>query len=343
MKDHIRRLPTVNFTEIVGNPTPEPSSTVALSIPLFASSFQFIKDGNSVERFRNIHCKGAIWTAIAFQKNTDLGENQIPVYFHIEDKVWPQAKPVFKEFNVPDDFICLMPFNKKAFPKSKVKNVRYGKKLMCLFDETRPMPTNWVIVDSDCFPCTTGRLMQLHEILTSDVVSQHPASIDYQMVEFEKEHWVNRICDAAGIVYKAGITEGDILQQLGLGILPDTEKGNRERLLRPRCKTTLFSIPTQHIIVDYIKSNFFTCCEDEFLLACFSLWSPFLDLSQMIDAPVVLSPNAYAQTRTETYFHHLIFDSENSNPYFTRFYRDIARHLPSENPYLKAFDKFHVQ
>lgn len=338
MKDHIHRLPVVDFTETVGH-TPSHSPT-AVSIPLFGSSFQFIKDSNTLDRFRNIHCKGAIWTAIAFAKNTDLVENKIPVYFHIEASVWNKAQPVFKEFNVPDDFIRVVTFEKGAFPRSRVQNVRYGKKLMCFFDDLDPMPTNWIIADSDCFPCTTGPLMKLHKVLTSKAVINHPASIEYRWIEFNKEHWIHRICDAAGVVYKEGITEGQILKKLKLGVLLETTS---DVVIRPRCKTTLISIPTQHLIVDYIRNHFFRCCEDEFLLACFSLWSPFVDLSSMIDVPIPLSPQEYSATQADTYFHHLIFESENANAYFTRFYQDLTRHLTEETPYIEAFQTLHAK
>lgn len=333
MKDHIRRLPTVDYSEIVGEK--REISQISLSIPLFHSSFQFIQDAKKVEYFQNVHCRGAIWTAISFLKNTDLGDKDISIFFHVEDKVFNRAKSVFDEFNVPDFYIRKMAFNKEDFPPTpNVKNVRYGKKFMCLFDEELEEVGNWVIVDSDCFPIATEDKMLLFDTLNSHSVTIHPASIEYRLIEFEREHWIHRLCDAAGLKFNEKITENKVLKQLGLAPIA-TDR--RKTLIRPRCKTTLFAIPMVHPIVQFIIDNIGTCCEDEFLLAAFSLWSPFTNLSELIDAPVVLSPDEYEQCHSEQYFHHLIFNSEDSDPYFTRFFRDITRNIDEVSPHVKEF------
>ena len=340
MKDHIKRLPVVDWGQHVGKLSA--SADIAISIPLFSSNFQFIRGGNSREHFQDIHVKGAIWTAIAFANNTDLLAKGVQLYFHIEKKCVALAKPIFKQFNVPSDTLRAVDFNKQlgVSPQKaraairNIKNVCYGKKFMCLLDPLEDIH-NWVIADSDCLPCTSDGRMEMFDVLRSKPVRQNPASIDYQFVHFDKQHWINRIADAAGIVFDDKLKEKQVFKKLGLEPPEDTML---PKIYRPITKTTLLSIPTQHEIVAYIKRNILSCCEDEFLLAAYSLTSPFVNMGTMLNIRVPLSPQEYGQTFGQ-YFHHLIFASEDSRPYFTRFVRDLTRNLILDSYHIESFEQ----
>ena len=340
MKEHISRLPIVDYEQIVSGYNFDKSS-IAISIPLFYSSFQWVKGGIATARFKNIHCKGAIWTAISFLKNTDLGDNGVPIYFHIEDKMYSKAMSVFKQFNVPDKYIRKMDFEKGKFAKpAGIKNVHYGKKFFCLLDKDLPTKNikNWIITDSDFFACSPTDIITLYDVLNSDHVRANPSSISYKLNRYDTKEWLERISDAAGIKYTPDIKENDILKRFGLKPLKPI---TRETVIRPKIETTLVSIPIDHAVTHFIKKHMWKCCEDQFLLLCYSLYCPFIDLADFIYAPIITSVHGYIGKHLDSYFNHLIYDSFNPDAYFTKFYRDLTARVDIRNLYMDDFKNFH--
>ena len=156
IKAHIPRLPTILYSV----PEAKTDNQLAISIPLFHSNFQWIENGIKTERFQQVHCRGAIWTALSLLYNTDLGAKGVRVYFHIEDTVWDTAMPIFEKFGVDAEWLrkVTMPNAKSA---ADVENVHYGKKFMCLLD-TEIKPDVFLIVDSDAFICAAGFPLEWH-------------------------------------------------------------------------------------------------------------------------------------------------------------------------------------
>ena len=127
-KPHIVKLPTVPFKEY------EPfSSELVISVPLYHPDFPDVSKYDP-DDFKNKHCRGAIWAGMSMLHNTDLADNGVPLLFHIEDKVWDDAMPVFEEFGVSEKW-C----RKMTLPKPTIDLVgdkaQFGKSLMCLIDD----------------------------------------------------------------------------------------------------------------------------------------------------------------------------------------------------------------
>ena len=102
-KGHIVKLPVVSYPNY-----DRLSTELVVSIPLFYSAKDTTFADFNVERFEQIHCKGAIWSAMALLYNTDLCEKGVGVFFHIEDKAWEHAKPMFEAFGVDEKWIRIV-------------------------------------------------------------------------------------------------------------------------------------------------------------------------------------------------------------------------------------------
>ena len=155
-KPHIARLPEKVFDCTV----PRTSTALAISIPLFHSELDTQYENFDEERFRNVHCKGALWAGMSFLKNTDLAENGVPLYFHIEDKVWDTAMSVFSDYGIPEAWCRKMttPLPDKE-PELRVNKTHFGKTYLGLLDEAIDADV-FLILDSDFFTCTEESSVQ---------------------------------------------------------------------------------------------------------------------------------------------------------------------------------------
>ena len=145
-KKHILRLPDFECEKYDRH-----STELAVSVPLFHSELDTQYAKFDVERFQEVHCRGAIWAAMSLIKNSDLGDNGTPLYFHIEDKAWDYALPVFKKFKVPQDWL-----RKVSVPtvehEYKINKTHFGKKYIPLLDDGIDSEV-LLILDSDAFTC----------------------------------------------------------------------------------------------------------------------------------------------------------------------------------------------
>jgi len=342
-KDHIWRLPTeIDYAALLPNSQkPKAESQVAISIPLFSSNFQFIKEAKSREYFQQVHVKGAVWASLAMLNNTDLGEHGVQTYFHVEETVLKSAKVIFDAMRVPEEYIRVIKTADIHAQLKNIKNLRYGKKFACLFDDL-PID-NWLVMDSDAFACTQAEKIALFNILTSPWAVSHPIAFDYRLSPFDYRHWIDRIYNAVGSKTpapgKSAVQEQAAFKSVGLNIDNKSDE-NRETVIRPVNKTVLFYLNKTSELAAFLKDNLNKCCEDEFLIAMWSLQNPILSLSNMLYLPMFYSAGEYINGNAQQYFHHVIFEAMDSNPFFTRFYKDMTRHIPlPETKQLTAWQK----
>lgn len=144
-KPHIPRLPVIPVKEYKRENT-----ELAVSVPLFYSEIDSHFEKFDAKRFRNVHAKGAIWAGLSMLHNTDLISNGVPLYFHIEDKVWDIVKPVFDDFQVPEDWIKVIENVPTDELPKKLKKAQFGKKHIPFLDESID-PDVLMILDSDAF------------------------------------------------------------------------------------------------------------------------------------------------------------------------------------------------
>ena len=259
-KKHIERLPITQY--------PDYSITrqnVAITIPLFHSP---VDSGFTVfdeQRIKDIHVKGAIWVALSLINNTDLADQGVGIYFHLEDKIYDIAKDVFDKFGVPDKFIRVMTIT--DFQSEGVHAAQYGKKYMFLEDDLKP--EQWVMMDSDAFVCTTGEKFRWYDCFRS---FSNPSAMNAQSkvyhTEKEYAHWVEMCSLAAGFPYQP---KEDLAKQEKQALLK-LEVPEENLILGPSqderaytCSQILV-LPTSHALVDYIKRHWKSCHWDEGML-----------------------------------------------------------------------------
>ena len=329
-KDHIWRLPTeIDYAALLPNSRkPKAESRIAISIPLFASRFQWIKEAKSKAYFQHVHVKGAVWASLAMLNNTDLGEHGVQTYFHVEETVLKSAKVILDAMNVPEEFIRVVKTADIQAEIKGVKNLRYGKKYALLFDDI-PVD-NWLMMDSDVFACTRGEKIALFDIFHSTWTKQNPISFEYRLAPFQYPHWIDRIYNAVGLktpTKNSFITqEKAAFESVGLEIENESDE-NRDTVMRPINKTGLFYLNRNSPLADFLKDNLNKCCTDEFLIAMWSLNNPLLSLSNMLNLPMYYSTSQYLNHKSEQYMHHVIFEAFDSSPFFTKFYKDMTRHI----------------
>ena len=257
-KKHIARLPITQF------PNYEITTTdVAITIPLFHSLVDSGFTPYDEKRIKDIHVKGAIWVALSFINNTDLVDNGVGIYFHIEDKIYDIARDVFDQFHVPDKFIRVMTID--DFESNNVNAAQYGKKYMFLEDDLKPV--QWVMMDSDAFVCTIGEKFRWYDCFRA---FSNPSAMNAKPAVYQTQkdyrHWVEMCSLAAGYPFKP---ENDLIKQeeralLKLGV-PETDLvlGARPDANRTYTCTQILVLPTAHRIIDYIEQHWKSCHWDE--------------------------------------------------------------------------------
>lgn len=167
-KPHIPRLPVIPV-----KPYKRDNTELAISVPLFYSEIDSHFEKFDADRFRNVHAKGAIWAGLSMLWNTDLIANGVPLYFHIEDKVWDIVKPVFDDFEVPSDWIKVIENVPTDELPKKLKKAQFGKKHIPFLDDTID-PDILMILDSDAF-VIGDRPCALYEDLTCSILKTQPS------------------------------------------------------------------------------------------------------------------------------------------------------------------------
>ena len=146
--------------------------------------------------------------------NTDLYDNDVPVYFHIEDKIFDIACEGFEQFNVPQHMIRKITLPE---PKYNIPEVHFGKKYMCLFDNE--ITTNaWFIYDTDAFACKEKGKMQWYDKLVSEPLSSHVCTMKrwvHNYNEKDFDDWVYGTCACVGTDFDRNMKDVKILYDLG--------------------------------------------------------------------------------------------------------------------------------
>ena len=258
-KTHISRLPIKEY------PNYEITTTdVAVTIPLFYSPVDSGFTPYDERRIKDIHVKGAIWVGLSLINNTDLADNGVGIYFHLEDKIYDIARDVFDDFGVPERFIRVRTID--DFESNGVNAAQYGKKYMFLEDDLKPQ--QWVMMDSDAFVCTTGEQFKWYDCFRA---FGKPSAMNAQSRVYDTKsmykHWVEMCSLAAGYPF----TDEDLIAQERRALLKlevpesDLVLGMTDTQRAYTCSQILV-LPTAHDLVDYIKRHWKSCHWDEGML-----------------------------------------------------------------------------
>ena len=284
-KAHIAKLPVAEFVDYERH-----STELAVSVPLFHPEL----DSYAVNRFQEIHCKGAIWAGVSLIKNSDLGDRGVPLYFHIEDKVWDAAMPVFKQFKVPEQWCRKMtiPAHREKHGLEVTTKPQFGKSWMGLLDDAID-PDILMILDSDFFTCVTGEKFKLYEKLTAPPLKHQPAMTHFRMKELPYWWWVSIVLLASGLpdrlMYRIPLDtlEKDAYQRLGFEKEASKDIQPHDTVNRFYAEDYMMTFPRKHPARDFAIQHIGACYATPYLFAVWAEYhQPFIELNQVLQIPI---------------------------------------------------------
>ena len=264
-KPHISRLPIVQFPEYDFF-----CDKITISIPLFEG---FIDSGQGVftrGRFKAIHCKGAIWTAISIICNTDLADNGVQIMFHIEDRVYDDAMEVFEQFQVPEHFIHKRTLNIEE--RVNVGQPHFGKKWMCFWEDC-PTET-WFLIDSDILFATSENKILVYDKLMENDNYKRDLIYDPFTARYNKESlhlYTTGSCAAIGkpLDPDMDMYEQDCLAYSETETPPPPDINDEGLYLRAYAGTQMVCLPEKSELADFMRKYADNCYQDEFLVSMY--------------------------------------------------------------------------
>ena len=338
-KPHIVKLPTQPMPIYERN-----STELAISIPLFHSELDTHYENFNVERFQNVHCKGAIWAGMSLIHNSDLGDNGVGLYFHIEDKVWDDAMPVFRDFGIPDEWCRKMTAPVlESEPELKVNKTQFGKTYIGLLDADIDTDI-LMILDSDFFTCTTDKPFKFYDKLTSPILKRQPAMTYFKMRDLPYYWYVGMCLLASGLpdklVYKEKLQdlERRAYQRLGFDKAADDTLKPKDVVQRFFTENYMMTFPRGHETRDFAIENIATCHTAPYL---FGMWGefhyPFVELASILGLPIYdweskfidgqKGYDCFAHIRVDKTKHRSMSRPSRIHEYWDTFLENVSRHV----------------
>ena len=339
-KPHIARLPQ----KVFDCTSPRTSTELAVSIPLFHSELDTQYEDFDIDRFRDVHCKGAIWAGMSFLKNTDLAENRVPLYFHIEDKVWDTAMPVFDAYSIPESWCRKMttPLPEKE-PELRVNKTHFGKTYLGLLDEQIDTDV-LLILDSDFFTCTEQSRFKIYDKLTSSLLKNQPAMTYFHLRESPYHFYLSLFLLASGLPGElvgknpAPELEREAFQRLGFDKAVDPSLKEKDKVQRFFAENYMMTFPRGHAARDFAIKHIATCHTAPYL---FSMWGefnhPLVELAPILKIPIYdwesqyidakKGDNCFAHFRVNKARHRSLSNPTRIHEYWDKFLENISRHV----------------
>ena len=286
-KQQLRALPTIQ----VPTNYPRNSEKVALSLPIFASkqgrNSLFDKDSNfDIESFKQLVCVSSVWAYISIATNTDLCENGMPVYFHVEDTVAEIAMPILKACGVPEDWIHETHF--EAFPNEDViDEAMYGKKF-AIFGDTEIQTDVCVVWDTDAhvYRHLGDPILQWYHRFETDL-QEMPMFSFYSDWNGHEDFYVNWLLLGSGQLEREFLDDdpGREADMKRAEIDAYTAYGFDVPSQQHRWGSAIFSLPRKHPLFEFLLPNYKNAYTDEALVTMFMNThpdTPFLQLSEAL-------------------------------------------------------------
>lgn len=274
-KPHISMLPVIEFPEYNFND----KAKIGIYIPIFSGKIDtnYSISGMNIERFKNIHAKGAVWSAISWINNTDIADYGTPIYLYVEKCFLEHAQEIFNMFKVPEKHIKTFTIDS---PVTDIQNPHFGKKLHCLSENNNF--DNIIISDSDAFICTSGKKLEWHDKIAS---LNNPSVLSIWNSDYSDNFgvWLKGINYACGKLHSEEDSyenEVELFNKLGFSS-PENPKTDG---VRNNTATQIITIPKKNSINEFLLEHYKTCYQDEFLFGMWNMNNNFLvDLSKYLD------------------------------------------------------------
>ena len=331
-KKHYLKLHDIQFKD----PDIKPNRQLAFSISLFESHFYSSRDPQYFELYNDVFTKAALWSAMSFLWNSDLGENGIKFYFHIEPSVYDLAYAYLSENGVPDEYIRKVELPEAFKYNPQVEHTQFGKKFLCFYDDEVDVDA-WNIIDSDVFLCGKSKA-GIYRELTSALLRENIAVHEFNWVRYNYCYYMKRVFYAAGLTLHELNNTGWINDQSDIWQSENMLKPNKieqmcfsrygldfkfnenvpasDYVVRPFVSANLLQIPTRHDFVEFFKAHGQQCYHEEGLLGIYFMAKNIvpLRLDQITGIPRYLWAAEY-NPEQDTYLAHYLdaeqaFESE---------------------------------
>lgn len=342
-KQHCMKLHDIRFKD----PDIKPNRQLAFSIPLFESDFYSGRDDRYFELFNDVFTKPAMWAAMSFLWNSDLGENGIKFYFHIEPSVYHIASEYLLENGVPEEYIRLVELPEGYKYNEAVEHTQFGKKLMCFYDDDADVDA-WNIIDTDVFLCSKEKA-GFYRDLTSPFLRKNIAVHEFRLVRYNYCFYMKRVFYAAGLTLHELNNTGWVNDQSNIWESENMLKPNRieqlcfsrydldykinenvpaaDYVVRPFVSANLLQIPTDHDFVEFFKKYGHQCYHEEGLLGIYFFAKNIIPvrLDEILGIPRFLWESSFDES-AETYLAHYVDEDQNeNNACYVDFYRSMLQ------------------
>ena len=335
-KGHIAKLPVVAYPNYE-----QASEELAVSIPLFFSAKDTTFQDFDVDRFQNIHVKGAIWSALSMMHNTDLGDKGVPFYFHVEDKILEYAKPIFDAFGVDEKWIRIINVPDGEPLPYEMNKTHFGKKYIPLLDD-EINPDVLLIFDSDAFILAEDKPLPFYEKLTSPLLKTRPTMTYCHYADLAYKWWVQVLLMTSGrpanTEGKLNVLEQEAYERLGFQRPLEKDYAPDAKVHRLWCDNYMVTFPKDHPVRDYTIENIHTCYCSPYI---HSVWSefndPFIQLKDILGVPVYNWESDFIKKTAKAGFDcmmHCRVDRGKKKSRIDEFYGDFWDHLTLNIPCL---------
>ena len=328
-RQHITKL---GYTEI---PTcyPRDNDVACISIPLFHSKSGYSphlsvdKEFNETV-FRNNMVRGAAWACLSWLTNTDLGDNGIPIYFHVEDLVYDIVCDELAKYGVPENWLVKMNLGDwtPAYKHPEIGSPELSKKFSVLLDKSINTQCK-IIADADAFVYRRigDPVLKWYDIVKNEFTDKIVVQFitDERIPEID---YINWLCDGLAIDH----IEDQATAQRGLkakeeecyGIL-----GLETEYKRNRIGTQIMSFPSNHDFVGFIEKNITQCYIDEPVLTMYAQ-AMNLEVHSSRDLDIPILGYIGEKDDLENYLDvsriiHPTGDNDSHNKWFRRFKQGI--------------------
>ena len=332
-KPHINALPYFKAGDFKRS-----SKELAVSVAMYHSDL----DNWNEKEFQETHVKGGIWAGLSFIANTDLSDNKVPLYFHIEDRVWDSAKPVLDDFGIPSYWCRKIECPKSEEPVRKVTKPQFGKGYMGLLDDD--ITTDIILIlDADLFTCAVDEKINLFDKLTSPILKRQPSLTYFTMRDFTYSWYVSILLLASGLpdslmnMRPLDELEAEAYERLGFERERTDNLGWNDVISRYYAEDYMMTFPSGHKTREYAISRMDRCYAPPYIFAAWSEFNyPFIDLSQMLGLPIYDWESTFIDSENTDCFAHIRVDKcshpsmtqpSRMNEYFDRFLENVSRYV----------------
>lgn len=300
-KEHIKQLPIIQLLTT----SPRDSDLVSISIPIFHSpkgigaNYDDRKNFN-IRTFQDVVCKGAAWTAHALMTNTDLAQHGVPIYFHVEDKVYDATMDVLSKFGVPETWIKQTSFQD---PEHELDHWLTGKKLAHFYDDDIQTKVK-VIWDSDSFVFRAAGQPVLEWYRHFEADLSNTIMTSFHSTDNGGQHsYTNWLLRAIGLpeIEKDKPTD----HELRAAEATVYEKSDLPMPTQQhRWGASVLSIPMTHPILPFLQKHYHESRTDEGLI---SIWmnavgSPFIEFDKLF-VPILKDDTTFLKQRSACIAH----------------------------------------